>query len=586
MTDSVRPEGRRSAGRIHPSVTGDPGKFPTVAPVATYATTPRGASARGGAEPPSGPPAGARTGSSARRRGRPAGCLTYHPLLSGSRAPDELQVQTTMVQGRPAYYGVGGEGPPILFLHGWGLGFRAYRRAIRRLTAKGHRVYAPCLPGMGGTADLPWRATETSDYGSWVAAFLDRMELTDPIFVIGHSFGGGVAINLAHAHPGRVRYLVLLNSVGGASWEEGPLADRPMWDWAWQWWRELLPTPQGIGTLAAMSEDMVRNMVTNPWGLLRSGQAALTADLRAELADLAARQLPILALSSDGDGIVPDASFQALCSAMGAEGRIVRGSHSWLLTSPDVFGEVLGNVLDVQDADRDLTIDADTALEIGRLLARTEVPADLVERLLAEASPLWLMSETAPVLAGDLALCHPPLEPGEVRAVARAVEGSTAIRLTVVAEDRPGLLADTAAVLASEGQSVTAASAGTWSSSGLALHALTFDPGRVFDPDRWAGLGDKLAAMGQGRAPEPHFAAAGRAEVTVNGEVADRAVVEVAAVDQVGLLWAICRWFADHGVSIETVSATTVDGEANDGFIVVGDCDGDALAAHLSRFGG
>ena len=29
-----------------------------------------------------------------------------------------------------------------------------------------------------------------------------------------------------------------------------------------------------------------------------------------------------------------------------------------------------------------------------------------------------------------------------------------------------------------------------------------------------------------------------------------------------------------------------VDGEANDGFIVVGDCDGDALAAHLSRFGG
>ena len=61
--------------------------------------------------------------------------------------------------------------------------------------------------------------------------------------------------------------------------------------------------------------------------------------------------------------------------------------------------------------------------------------------------------------------------------------------------------------------------------------------------------------------------------------------MEVAAVDQVGLLWAICHWFADHGVSIETVSATTQDGEANDGFIVVGDCDGDALAAHLSRLG-
>ena len=438
---------------------------------------------------------------------------------------------------------------------------------------------------MGGTADLPWRATGIEDYGSWVAAFLDQMGLTEPVFVIGHSFGGGVAINLAHAHPGRVRYLVLLNSVGGASWEEGPLADRPLWDWAWQWWRELLPTPQGLNTLAAMSEDMVRNVMTNPWGLLRSGQAARTADLRAELADLAARRLPVLALSSDGDGIVGDASFQALCSAMGAEGRIVRGPHSWLLTNPDVFGEVLGNVLDVQDADRDLTIDADTALEIGRLLARTEVPADLVDRLLAEASPLWLMSEAAAALAGDLALCHPALSPGEVRAVARAVEGSTALRLTVVAEDRPGLLADTAAVLASEGLSVTSASAGTWSSMGLALHALTFDPGGVFDPDRWSGLGDKLAAMGRGHAPEPRFAPAGNAVVTVNGEVTGRAVVEVAAVDQVGLLWATCRWFADHGVSIETVSAASDAGEANSGFIVVGDVHAETLATHLSRPG-
>ena len=60
----------------------------------------------------------------------------------------------------------------------------------------------------------------------------------------------------------------------------------------------------------------------------------------------------------------------------------------------------------------------------------------------------------------------------------------------------------------------------------------------------------------------------------------------MAAVDQVGLLWAICRWFADHGVSIETVSAATDAGEANDGFIVVGDVDAEALATHLSRPGG
>ena len=267
-----------------------------------------------------------------------------------------------------------------------------------------------------------------------------------------------------------------------------------------------------------MSEDMVRNVMTNPWGLLRSGQAARTADLRAELADLRGRAgcrswpCPATATASSGT------RRSRRCARRWApRAGSCGGPHSWLLTNPDVFGEVLGNVLDVQDADRDLTIDADTALEIGRLLARTEVPADLVDRLLAEASPLWLMSETAAVLAGDLALCHPALSPGEVRAVARAVEGSTALRLTVVAEDRPGLLADTAAVLASEGLSVTSASAvtsGARSTRRIALHALTFSGGSRFDPDRWSSLGVQLRSLGSAATPPCTLSPAGRAPVT------------------------------------------------------------------------
>jgi UTP:GlnB (protein PII) uridylyltransferase len=196
------------------------------------------------------------------------------------------------------------------------------------------------------------------------------------------------------------------------------------------------------------------------------------------------------------------------------------------------------------------------------------------------------MSEPPTVLAGDLALCHPKLKRGEVRAVARPVAESSAVRLTVVAHDRPGLLADSAAVLAGHGLSVSAASAGTWSRSGLAIHALTLAPKTPIDDEAWARLGADLRAMGN--APIGSnlvFMPLGRSHVVVDGDASHQSLVRVTAKDQIGLLWAICRWFADHGVSITSVHASTDEGVASDTFVVDGDCDADALATHLSRPG-
>ncbi len=59
-----------------------------------------------------------------------------------------------------AVYGVAGEGPPVLFLHGWALNHRSYRHALRRLARSGVTVYAPSMPGFGGTAELPGRGLQ------------------------------------------------------------------------------------------------------------------------------------------------------------------------------------------------------------------------------------------------------------------------------------------------------------------------------------------------------------------------------------------------------------------------------------------
>jgi pimeloyl-ACP methyl ester carboxylesterase len=55
------------------------------------------------------------------------------------------------VQGRDARYGEAGQGPVLVFLHGWGLGYRSYKSALSRLGELGFRVLAPGLPSLGGT---------------------------------------------------------------------------------------------------------------------------------------------------------------------------------------------------------------------------------------------------------------------------------------------------------------------------------------------------------------------------------------------------------------------------------------------------
>ena len=469
-----------------------------------------------------------------------------------------------------------------MFLHGWALGNHAYKRAVRRLTTRGCRVYAPAMPSFARSADLPNQKMTIAGYAEWVSDFMDAVEIQEPALVIGHSFGGGVAIKLAHDFPERVRYLVLMNSVGGGTGVH--FGDRPPWDWVLGFAREMVPVQKGIEMARAMRDDLLTNLVTNPVGLLRAGHLARTADLTIELAELRVRKLPVLALTTEGDSVIPHKAFDALCTAVGTEGRVISGSHSWLLADPDTFGEVMQNVVEVQVAEHRQTRATTRAEEIAELLRDTSLPRRRATALVRAASPLWLMSEPAIVLAGDLALCHPRLKRREVRAVARPVEGSRDVRLTVIAHDRPGLLADSAAVLAGHGLSISQASAGTW--GGLALHAFTLQTSGPIGDEAWSRLGDALQSMERADLRSNLvFMPIGRCTVDVDGDATGHSLVRVSAKDQIGLLWAICRWFADHGISIASVHASTEDGVAFGTFVVDGDLDPHELASHLSRPG-
>ena len=117
------------------------------------------------------------------------------------------------VGGLPTrYLTAGGDGPPLLLLHGVGDNALDWRWVMSSL-ARSNRVYAPDLPG-SGWSDKP----EEADYSPgfferFVATFMDALEI-ERAAVVGNSLGGLVALRLALSEPERVTALSLVAGAG------------------------------------------------------------------------------------------------------------------------------------------------------------------------------------------------------------------------------------------------------------------------------------------------------------------------------------------------------------------------------------
>ena len=108
-----------------------------------------------------------------------------------------------------------GDGVPVLLLHGVPETSSVWRDIAPRL-ATGRRVLAPDLPGLGGSA-----YTGPYDVPSLVGqlAALIASEVGGPVDVVGHDWGGSLALGLAGARPDLVRRLCIAN----APYREVPL---------------------------------------------------------------------------------------------------------------------------------------------------------------------------------------------------------------------------------------------------------------------------------------------------------------------------------------------------------------------------
>jgi 2-hydroxymuconate-semialdehyde hydrolase len=106
-----------------------------------------------------------------------------------------------------------GVGSPVLLIHGSGPGVSAWVnwRGVIPVLAQQFRVIAPDMVGFGFT-DRP-KGFQYEKKTSQMLALLDALGL-DQVDIVGNSFGGGLALSMAIAHPGRVGRLVLMGSGG------------------------------------------------------------------------------------------------------------------------------------------------------------------------------------------------------------------------------------------------------------------------------------------------------------------------------------------------------------------------------------
>ena len=131
--------------------------------------------------------------------------------LSSAAAGKDMEEKIVAINGIKTFVRIAGEGNPFLILHGWGRGHISWIETQDSLS-KHFQVIALDMPGFG-QSDLPPSAWGVGDYAQFVLDFVEHLGI-EKFNLLGHSFGGSVAIKLAVQWPEKIRKLILVSSAG------------------------------------------------------------------------------------------------------------------------------------------------------------------------------------------------------------------------------------------------------------------------------------------------------------------------------------------------------------------------------------
>jgi esterase len=267
-------------------------------------------------------------------------------------APSTLPagIKTLEVNGYPMAFLESGTGESVVLVHGAGTDYRSWARQVAspprgfRLIAVSLRHYYPeRWDGKGDTFSVRQHAED-------LALFIEALGV-GPVYLVGHSRGGSVAVRTAQARPALVKKLVLMEGAFGAllpesgSGEEGPRAstvrkavkarfEQGDIDGGLELWIDR-DTP---GTWARRREEDRQRSRDNAWTLIAgdSGNPVICADVGGP-------KMPVLLLQGEKTprryAMIVDATHKCLPSAERA--TIPDAGHAMHAMNPAGFEKML-----------------------------------------------------------------------------------------------------------------------------------------------------------------------------------------------------------------------------------------------------
>lgn len=151
------------------------------------------------------------------RQGRPVPVPVEVARFMNARPSSRGEMARLTVNGVNLAVDVRGDGPAILFVHGYPLDRTIWQHQVGALT--GWRRIAPDLRGFG-LSDAPDLGYSMATYADDLAALLDALGVGQAV-VCGHSMGGYIAFEFARRYRARLRALILVDSRAEADSADG-----------------------------------------------------------------------------------------------------------------------------------------------------------------------------------------------------------------------------------------------------------------------------------------------------------------------------------------------------------------------------